>query len=310
MVCYQTNDEQDQALVKSFRAIACPSPGCPPMTSPAIDLTGVLRPVRQGNAFEETVERLLTVIKLGLVGPGERFPAERDLATQLGISRLTLREAIHELQEAGYVCSRRGRFGGTFVIYSRPSPSSAEVRRLARQDADKLTDALTFRLAVEAGAAEALAVQLGTAASTAGPAGRDAEADGTASASAEADGTSAGAEAEGTASGSTARDTLLARLAEVNSAGPDDYRRLDTLFHLCIAELTGSSLLATAAAEARMRLNDLLNAIPVLPRNITHAARQHAAIVESILAGDADRARREVAEHLEGTAALLRGFLA
>ena len=32
-----------------------------------VDLAGVLRPVRQGNAFEETVERLLTVIKLGMV---------------------------------------------------------------------------------------------------------------------------------------------------------------------------------------------------------------------------------------------------
>ena len=58
----------------------------------------MLRPVRQGNAFEETVERLLTVIKLGMVAPGERFPAERELAAQLGISRLTLREAIRELR--------------------------------------------------------------------------------------------------------------------------------------------------------------------------------------------------------------------
>lgn len=286
MVCYQTNDEQDQALVKSFRAIPCPgpSPGYSPMTAPAVDLSGVLRPVRQGNAFEETVERLLTVIKLGLVAPGERFPAERDLATQLGISRLTLREAIHELHEAGYVSSRRGRFGGTFVTYSRPSPSSAEVRRLARQEADKLTDALIFRLAVEAGAAEALAVRFGTAANRTAVNGTDPQ--------------------------RTARDTLLARLAEMNAAGPDEYRRMDTLFHLSIAELTGSSLLATAAADARMRLNDLLNAIPVLPRNIAHSARQHAAIVEAILSGDAERARREVAEHLEGTAALLRGFLA
>ena len=79
------------------------------MTTSGVDLTGVLRPVRQGNAFEETVERLLTAIKLGMVAPGERFPAERELAAQLGISRLTLREAIRELHEAGYVCSRRGR---------------------------------------------------------------------------------------------------------------------------------------------------------------------------------------------------------
>jgi DNA-binding FadR family transcriptional regulator len=244
------------------------------MTTSGMELAAVLRPVRQGNAFEETVERLLTAIKLGLVAPGERFPAERELAAQLGISRLTLREAIHELHEAGYVRSQRGRLGGTFVTYTRPMPNSAELRRLVLQDADKLTDALTFRLAVEAGAAEALAGQCGAGDGTDGP----------------------GA-------------SLLARLDEVNAAGPQDYRRLDTLFHLSIAELTGSSLLAAACADARMRLNDFLNAIPVLQRNIDHTAGQHGAIVEAILAGDAIAARNAVAEHLAGTAALLRGFL-
>jgi len=243
-----------------------------PGGSPAIT-AAVFRAVRTGNAFEETVERLLTAIKLGMVAPGERFPAERELAVQLGISRLTLREAIRELHEAGYVCSRRGRLGGTFVTYTRPTPDSAELRRLAIEGADKLTDALTFRLAVETGAAEALASQC------------------------------AAALADGPGTG------LVARLDEVNAAGPQDYRRLDTLFHLSIAELTGSSLLAAACADARMRLNDFLNAIPVLQRNIDHTAGQHGAIVEAILAGDTSAARTAVAEHLEGTAALLRGFL-
>ena len=238
-----------------------------------VDLTGVLRPVREGNAFEETVERLLTVINLGMVAPGERFPAERELAAQLGISRLTLREAIRELSEAGYVRSLRGRFGGTFVTYTRPAPDKAELRRLAAEDGDKLTDALTFRLAVETGAADSLACQFGQSAD------------------------------------SSVQAALLARLADVNGAGPQDYRRLDTLFHLCIAELAGSSLLTAACADARMRLNDLLNAIPVLQRNIDHTAGQHEAIVAAILAGDAVAARTAVAEHLAGTAALLRGFL-
>ena len=58
-----------------------------------------------------------------------------------------------------------------------------------------------------------------------------------------------------------------------------------------------------------MRLNDLLNAIPVLRHNIMHTAVQHTAIVDAILAGDPERARGAVAEHLEGTGALLRGFL-
>jgi DNA-binding FadR family transcriptional regulator len=246
--------------------------------STGVDLSGTLRPVREGNAFEETVERLLTIIKLGLVAQGERFPPERELAAQLGISRLTLREAISELNQAGYVESRRGRQGGTFITYTRPAPSVDELRRLAVEHGQKLTDALTFRFAVETGAADTLAQQFAPC------------------------GAAAAREAQ--------RDVLLARLADVNAAKPKDYRRLDTLFHLSIAELTGSSLLSTACAEARMRLNDFLNAIPVLKQNIAHAAAQHAAIVEAILAGEHDRARVAVAEHLAGTGALLRGFLA
>jgi DNA-binding FadR family transcriptional regulator len=234
------------------------------------ELSALLGPVRAGNAFEETVERLLTVIKLGVVGPGGRFPPERELAGLLGVSRITLREAIRALQQAGYVESRRGRFGGTFVTYTRPAPDPGEVRRIALEDPDRLADALIFRMAVETGAAQVLARSAG---------------------------------------GDRGREVLLARLADVIEASPEDYRRLDTLFHLSIAELTGSSLLAAACADARMRLNDLLNAIPVLRHNIEHTADQHAAIVDAILAGDTERARVAVAEHLDGTAALLRGFL-
>src|ERR1039457_5861436 len=138
----------------------------------------MLRPVRAGNAFEETVERLLTVIKLGVVGPGARFPAERELAALLGISRLTLREAIRELHQAGYVESRRGRFGGTFVTYTPPAPDAGELRRMAIQDGAKLADALTFRLVVETGAAETLAqamAQPAAAPPAAGPAGTRSE---------------------------------------------------------------------------------------------------------------------------------------
>ena len=234
------------------------------------ELSALLGPVRAGNAFEETVERLLTVVKLGVVGPGERFPPERELAGLLGVSRITLREAIRALQQAGYVESRRGRFGGTFVTYTRPAPDPGEVRRIALEDPGRLADALTFRMAVETGAAQVLA-QSGA--------------------------------------GEQGRNVLLARLADVNGARPEDYRRLDTLFHLSIAELTGSSLLAAACADARMRLNDLLNAIPVLQHNIDHTADQHAAIVDAILAGNTERAWNAVAEHLDGTGALLRGFL-
>jgi DNA-binding FadR family transcriptional regulator len=263
---------------------AASSAGGPSVRADGVDLTAVLGPVRSQNAFEETVERLLAVIKLGVVGPGERFPAERELAALLGVSRITLREAIGDLRNAGYVESRRGRFGGTFVTYTPPAPSRVELRRIAVEDADKINDALTFRMAVETGAAQILA-QAGDSDGE----GRDEDGRG--------------------GDGERVRDVLLTRLGAVNEASPEDYRRMDTLFHLAIAELTGSSLLAVACADARVRLNDLLNAIPVLQHNIDHTAAQHTAIVDAILAGDPRQAQQAVAEHLDGTAALLRGFL-
>jgi DNA-binding FadR family transcriptional regulator len=231
----------------------------------------VFRAVRGGNAFEETVERLLQAIKLGVVRHGDRLPAERDLAVRLGVSRMTLREAIRDLQRAGYVESRRGRFGGTFVVY-RPEGASAsgDVRTIARQMGQSLQDALAFRWVLELGAVELAA------------AGR---------------------------LSADQRSYLGRRLTECGAAPPAEYRQHDSRLHLAIAEVSGSPSLAAAVADVRMRLNDLLDAIPLLQRNIRHSDAQHARVVAGILAGQAGRAREAMEEHLDGTAALLRGFL-
>ena len=69
-------------------------------------LTPVLRPVRAGNGFEEALEQILQVVRLGLVPGGERLPAERELAERLGISRVTLREVLKVLQDQGLVESQ------------------------------------------------------------------------------------------------------------------------------------------------------------------------------------------------------------
>jgi DNA-binding FadR family transcriptional regulator len=230
----------------------------------------VFRPVRTGNPFEETVERLLQAIKLGVVAPGDRLPSERDLAARLNVSRVTLREAIHALTEAGYVESRRGRYGGTFVNERLPKPRRTPAKRLARELGDGLDDALVLRAALETGAAEAAASRSLT-------------------------------EAE--------QEHLRRCLAETSAAKLSDYRRFDSRLHLAIAEVAGAPSLTSATADVRMRLNELLDAIPLLERNIRHSNEQHEAIVEAILAGDPEAARRAMQEHLSGTAALLRAFL-
>ncbi|MGW2396100.1 FadR/GntR family transcriptional regulator [Kitasatospora sp. NPDC001664] len=242
------------------------------MADEGVDWRGasVLRPVRTGNAFEETVERILAALKLGVFAHGDRLPPERELAARLNVSRETLREALRSLQQAGCVEPRRGRYGGTFVTYRLPPPDLGQLRRAVQDMGAELEDALTYRLVLETGASEQAARRTLTP---------------------------------------VQREHLEQRLAELEDCDPADYRQLDSRFHLAIAELTGSPSLAAGVAVGRMRLNDLLNAIPVLGRNIEHASEQHRAMVRAILDGDVAAARRTTEEHLEATAALLRGFL-
>jgi DNA-binding FadR family transcriptional regulator len=87
------------------------------------------------------------------------------------------------------------------------------------------------------------------------------------------------------------------------------YRACDSRLHLAITELAGSPSLSIAAADIRMRVNDLLDAIPLLERNIAHSNVQHDRIVRAVLAGQITAARTAMDEHLAGTAALLRAFL-
>jgi DNA-binding FadR family transcriptional regulator len=112
----------------------------------------VWRPVRGGNAFEITVARLVQAIKLGMVADGERLPPERELAERLQVSRVTLREAIGALRDTGYLESRRGRSGGTFVVYGG-AHAGEDPAELARNMGPALHDALDFRRVLEPGAA-------------------------------------------------------------------------------------------------------------------------------------------------------------
>lgn len=63
---------------------------------------------------QQTAERLYTMIAVEKrIAPGEKLPNEVDLARELGVSRTTLREAIHTLTSQNLLVVRRGR--GTFV---------------------------------------------------------------------------------------------------------------------------------------------------------------------------------------------------
>ena len=108
----------------------------------------VFKPVHPPTTFEETVERLGTAIRLGILPPGTRLPPERDLAEELQISRSTLRQALTTLVQSGHLLSVRGRAGGTFVAERPPLGQDAAGEPLG----DHARSVLDYRVAVETGA--------------------------------------------------------------------------------------------------------------------------------------------------------------
>lgn len=74
-----------------------------------------LKPVKQKAAHGLAIDRLRRSIQQGLLLPGERLASERKMAEQIGISRVTLREALSVLEAEGFVTIRRGAAGGAFV---------------------------------------------------------------------------------------------------------------------------------------------------------------------------------------------------
>jgi DNA-binding FadR family transcriptional regulator len=230
----------------------------------------IFRPVAARNTFEETVERLAHAIKLGVVPPGERFPPERALAPQLGISRVTLREALRALEQAGYVESRRGRNGGAYVTRRNGTAGTPRTaRRIVKQLGERLTDTLQFRRALEPAAAQLAAER----------------------------------------SAELQTEHLLSLVNDAAGAAPRDYRAADLRLHLAIADLSGSASLVDAVAKIQTQLSDLLAAFPLVEAQLKHSDQQHKAIVRAIRRGQATRAREHMDAHLDATANLIRGFL-
>ena len=71
-----------------------------------------LRPIPQVDVYREVLRQLDALV--GSMRSGERLGAERDLAEQLGVSRVSVREALRALESMGKVEVRRN--AGTYVV--------------------------------------------------------------------------------------------------------------------------------------------------------------------------------------------------
>jgi GntR family transcriptional regulator, transcriptional repressor for pyruvate dehydrogenase complex len=229
-------------------------------------------PIEQQRAHEYVAEQLRRHIALGLVGVGEPFPPERELARMFGVGRATIQHALRMLEAERLIESRRGRTGGTFVI--GPRRDEQGLGRLLdelRETRAQIEAAVVYRRIVEEATAR-LAAEHADA------------------------GDIAAMEAANT--GMNDAETEL------------ELHRHDTEFHLRLARASKNELLYEAVERARLLLNSALLAQPESELWHGRMDREHRAVIDAVTRRDPRRAEQAMANHLDHSEQSVRALLA
>lgn len=115
----------------------------------AVPATAALRPLERSRLYEDVGQRLAEFVSESGMAPGDQFPAERDLAHQLRVSRTSVRQSFVVLQALGFVDVRHGE--GVFLRRTRGFGDSL-TKLLERRR--RLPDVLEAREALEVKLAE------------------------------------------------------------------------------------------------------------------------------------------------------------
>lgn len=225
--------------------------------------------VRTQPAYEHVCARIRRAIHLGDYLPGDRLPSERDLSEQLGVSRVTIREAIRVLEGEGYLVTT-GRAGGGRVLVTRLEEATGAMfdsadrtagywRQYLRDHLDEIENLFNFRQANEAFAAGLAATRR------------------------------------------TDEQVEKLRLSIDDmrlSRDMSTFRRADSIFHLTIADASTNPYFQQAIEDARadmFRPMDALNVDVTISDSIKH----HSEVLRAIEAQDEKRANRAMAKHIE-----------
>jgi GntR family transcriptional repressor for pyruvate dehydrogenase complex len=211
------------------------------------------------SAPDDIVTLLRAQIHGGELGPGDRLPNERDLAARLGVSRLTLRQALRTLIGEGYLTSKRGNSGGTFVT-DLAQPQLVWLDH-ARRRPEWIVDLLDFRKAIETRTAM-LAAQ------------------------------------RASADHLTELRRAVDASAEPTSRGV--FRQADHLFHLALADASGSPRLREAMLRARGELFVPVDAVAYEDR-FRQTFDEHSAILKAVVERDARSAAAAMEAHLDSS---------
>ncbi|WP_292834534.1 FadR/GntR family transcriptional regulator [Microbacterium sp.] len=216
-------------------------------------------------AWRVVLEKIEADLLGGALGPGDRLPPERELASTLGVGRSSVREALRVLEVMGLIRTATGSGPSAgAIVTATPHGGLAQLLRLqVAAQGFTIPDVYETRLLLEEWAVGHLAGQPG-------------------------------------ADLAEARATLAAMDAEDLSA--DDFLALDAQFHLRLADAAGNVVVAATMAGLRPMIDGYVRAgverLPDWSVTADRLRQEHRDVLNAIDSGDADRARRIVRAHI------------
>lgn len=218
-------------------------------------------------AWRTVLERIETDLLEGRLAPGDRLPPERELAATLGVGRSSVREALRVLEVMGLIRTGTGSgpSAGAIITATPRGGMSALLRLQVAAHGFPLGDVVATRLVLESATVEALA-----------------------------------------AAGGGITDDTRAILDAMDAADltPAEFLALDAQLHLALAEASGNQVIVATMAGLRTAIETYVQAgaaaIPDWDATAARLRDEHRGIVAAIDAGDADRARVLVRDHISG----------
>ena len=256
---------------------------CGPTTGATVDhVVGPQRPVLAYAGPVRTHERVLARIEADLAAGrwslGERLPAERALAEELGVSRSSVREAIRVLEAMGIVRTAvgSGPDAGATVVDRPAAGLGAAVRLHVASGTLAVREVVETRVLLETWAVRAAAEGAGPTPGDGEP-GREALLD-------------------------EAR-ALLDRMDDPDLS-PGAFRELDASFHLLLVRLAGNALVEAVMTGLRGAIESYVAAgsagLVSWERTAARLRAEHRAVLAAVVAGDGPAADRAVRAHIEG----------
>lgn len=228
----------------------------------------LLPPLQAAGATEAIVRRLGELIGAGLLSPGDRLPTETELAKYLGVSPMTVRNALKVMREHDLVETHRGRGAGTFV--REDATTKLQHKENEFPTLDVFADFTVWREAVS-GEACAIVAEVATNEQLEELVG-------------------------------------LASVVDAPDLSPVEYRSSDARFHLRIAELSGSNRLVEAEQQIQDYLTRTLADTGPAPDSARLKAQGHGSLVDAIVQHDSGLARTCFKEHARATVDVLVGI--